>query len=167
MFYFGRHKNEKRIASILRKRKYQISIAESCTGGLISSRMTDLSGSSEYITINFVTYSNEAKKLYLGVKEDTLLQFGAVSEQTAREMVNGLVSKTGCDVALATTGIAGPTGGSEDKPVGTIYVGVQIKDNVYVKRFNLNPAYSRTKLKRRFARRALEYLLELLQKQSI
>lgn len=130
----------------------------------MSSRMTDLSGSSDFITENFVTYANAAKVKYLGVNEATLEKYGAVSEQTAREMVCGLVERTGCDAALATTGIAGPTGGSAEKPVGTIYVGVKIKDKVAVQRFNLNPKYSRTRLKRKFTKQALEFLLEQLTK---
>ncbi len=162
MFYLTRLKTEKKIASILRKKNWQLSIAESCTGGLVSSRMTDLSGSSEYITVNFVTYSNDAKVKYLGVNETTLKDYGAVSSQTAEEMVNGLAKKTGCDVALATTGIAGPTGGSETKPVGTVFVGVKIKQTVVVKRFNLNPSYSRIRMKRKFTKHALEFLLEQL-----
>lgn len=162
MFYLSRYKTEKKIASFLRKRNWQLGIAESCTGGLVSSRMTDLSGSSEYIRVNFITYSNEAKSKYLGVSEKTLQNHGAVSEQTAKEMVEGLVLNTGCDVAVATTGIAGPTGGSDEKPVGTVYVGVKIKDKTVSKRFNLNPAYSRTRMKRKFTKQALEYLLEQL-----
>lgn len=130
----------------------------------MSSRMTDLSGSSEYIKANFVTYSNEAKVKYLNVEEKTLAQYGAVSAQTAHEMVCGLMANTGCDVAVATTGIAGPTGGSEEKPVGTIYVGIKIKDKTFVERFNLNPKYSRTRMKRKFTKQALEFLLEQLTK---
>ena len=162
MFYLTRLKTEKKIASILRKNQWQLGIAESCTGGLVSSRMTDLSGSSEFISINFVTYANKAKVEYLGVNQDTLDKYGAVSEQTALEMVAGLMEKTNCDVAIATTGIAGPTGGSAEKPVGTIYVAVKVKDRAVVRRFNLNQNYSRTRMKRKFAKQALEYLLEQL-----
>lgn len=164
MFYLTRYKTEKRIASILRKRGWQLASAESCTGGLVSSRMTDLSGSSEFIRANFVTYSNEAKVKYLGVEQKTLDRYGAVSAQTAHEMVCGLMLHTACDVAVATTGIAGPTGGTEEKPTGTIYVGVKIKDKVFVERFNLNPKYSRTRMKRKFTKQALEFLLEQLTK---
>ncbi len=162
MFYLTRHKTEKRIASILRKNGWTFASAESCTGGLVSSRMTDLSGSSEFVSINFVTYSNEAKVKYLGVAEKTLEQYGAVSSQTANEMVCGLMLNTLCDVAIATTGIAGPTGGSDEKPIGTIYVAVKIKDKTFVERFNLNPKYSRIRMKRKFAKQALEFLLEQL-----
>lgn len=162
MFYLTRYKTEKRIASILRKNSWQLASAESCTGGLLSSRMTDLSGSSEFIKANFVTYSNDAKAEYLGVDEKTLQQYGSVSAQTANEMVCGLMKKTGCDVAIATTGIAGPTGGTDEKPIGTIFVGVKIKEKTFVERFNLNPKYSRTRMKRKFTKQALEFLLEKL-----
>ena len=159
MFYLSRYKYEKKIASYLRKNKFSLAIAESCTGGLISSRMTDLSGSSEFIFANFVTYSNEAKMKYLNVSSETLEKYGAVSEQTAMEMVDGLSKNTGCDVAIATTGIAGPSGGSEEKPVGTIYIGVKVKDKITVKRYNLKPYYDRKKMKRRFAKQAFKFLV--------
>lgn len=163
MFYLSRYKYEKKIASYLRKHKYSLAIAESCTGGLISSRMTDLSGSSEFIFANFTTYSNEAKMKYLNVKPETLENYGAVSEQTATEMVEGLSKNTDCDVAIATTGIAGPSGGSTEKPVGTIYIGIKIKDKTIVKRYNLKPYYDRIKMKRRFAKQAFKLLLGQLQ----
>lgn len=162
MFYLTRLKTEKKIASLLRKWNWKLAIAESCTGGLVSSRMTDLSGSSEFIEANFVTYSNSAKVKYLSVNEKTLNDFGAVSEQTVQEMACGLMNNTSCDVALATTGIAGPTGGSVEKPIGTVFVGVKIKEKLYVKRFNLNPKYSRTRMKRKFAKQAFEFLLDQL-----
>ena len=110
-----------KIAQILIDKKLTISTTESCTGGLLSSVLTDVSGSSAYIHLNFVTYSNEAKHKILGVKSETLEKFGAVSEQTAYEMASGLYSETGSDICISTTGIAGPTGGSEEKPVGLMY----------------------------------------------
>ena len=117
-----------------------------------------------FIEANFVTYSNEAKVKYLSVNEKTLEEFGAVSAQTVREMACGLMNNTSCDVALATTGIAGPTGGSVEKPIGTVFVGVKIKDKLFVERFNLNPKYSRTRMKRKFTKQAFEFLLEQLTK---
>lgn len=106
-----------------------IATAESCSGGLIASRITDVSGSSAVFNEGFVTYANEAKMKHLGVKKETLDEFGAVSEQTAREMVTGLIAATGSDVAVAVTGIAGPTGGTPQKPVGLVYVGVAVRDD--------------------------------------
>ena len=132
-----------------------LSIAESCTGGLLSSLMTDVSGSSAYIKCNFVTYANEAKMQYLGVKKQTLENYGAVSLQTAEEMVKGLLERTGCDYALATTGIAGPTGGTEEKPVGLVYIGIGTKDKFHVFKYNTNPNYPRLLIKYMFANQAL------------
>ena len=123
---------EKKLGEVLRRNNFRVSSAESCTGGLVSSLLTDISGSSEYITENIVTYSNEAKKKYLHVKEETLSSFGAVSEQTAAEMAEGLKNQTGSDYAAATTGIAGPTGGSYEKPVGLMYIGLANKNGTKV-----------------------------------
>lgn len=119
-----------RIKNILIKNNLSLSSAESCTGGLISSYLTDISGSSTFIFQNFVTYSNEAKMKYLGVKQETLKQYGAVSEQTAREMSKGLLKYTDC--SIATTGILGPTGDSPDKPIGLVYISLGCKNNIKV-----------------------------------
>ena len=104
-----------------------LATAESCTGGLIASRITDVSGSSAVLTHGFVTYANEAKSGMLGVQEESLIEHGAVSEQVCREMVLGALAKSGADVAVSVTGIAGPSGGSEEKPVGTVFIGVCAK----------------------------------------
>ena len=100
--------NLEKLAKILIEKNLVISTAESCTGGLVSSMLTDISGSSAYTKLNFVTYSNEAKHKILGVSSETLEIFGAVSEECAKEMAEGLMNKTNCDIALCTTGIAGP-----------------------------------------------------------
>jgi len=110
----------------------QIGTAESCTGGLIAKRITDISGSSEVFAGSIVSYSNEVKMARLGVEPKTLEQFGAVSEQTAREMAYGALTALAVDIAVSTTGIAGPDGASEDKPVGTVWIGIahkSAKDN--------------------------------------
>ena len=119
-----------RIKDILTKHNLSLSTAESCTGGLISSYLTDVSGSSNYIFQNFVTYSNEAKIKYLGVKEQTLQKYGAVSEQTAHETSYGLLKLADC--SIATTGILGPTGYSPEKPIGLVYISLGYKDNIKV-----------------------------------
>ena len=98
--------------------------AESCTGGLIGAAMTDMAGSSEYFLGSAVTYSNEAKMRILGVEEDTLIAHGAVSEETAREMALGAARVFGADYSVAVTGIAGPGGATETKPVGLVYIAV-------------------------------------------
>lgn len=153
---------EIKIAELLFKSNKTLSIAESCTGGLVSSIMTDVSGSSAYTAINFVTYSNSAKMRYLGVKESTLEKFGAVSSQTAQEMALGLIANTDADFALATTGIAGPTGGSKEKPVGLIYIGAASKYDSKVLKKSLEPNLDRIVLKKEFAHVALEFLYEFI-----
>ncbi len=160
---FKRNTNlEKNIAEILKTHSLVISVAESCTGGLLSSRLTDISGSSEYIKANFVTYSNDAKMALLDVKEDTLKLYGAVSEQCAREMAEGLYRKTKADIAISTTGIAGPTGATPDKPVGLMYVGITNRYKSIVQQFKLNPKYSRIRMKQEFVQCALQMLLDSL-----
>ena len=115
---------------LLRNRGLKLATAESCTGGLIAKRITDLPGSSDVFLEGWVTYSNEAKHMRLGVREATLANHGAVSPQVAREMAAGALKKSGADVAVSVTGIAGPGGGTEDKPVGLVWYGLAWKSNV-------------------------------------
>ena len=155
-------KLEKNIAEILKEHSLVISVAESCTGGLLSSRLTDISGSSEYIRVNFVTYSNESKKALLDVKDETLRIYGAVSEQCAREMSEGLYRKTKADIAISTTGLAGPTGDTETKPIGLMYVGITNRYKSVVQQFKLNPKFDRIRMKQEFTQCALQMLLDSL-----
>ena len=115
---------EERLGDILRTKKLTLSAAESCTGGRIGDRITNISGSSDYFLGSAVTYSNEAKIAILGVKKETLDAHGAVSEQAAREMAEGTRKVFGSDIAVSTTGVAGPTGGSKEKPVGLVWFAV-------------------------------------------
>lgn len=160
-------KIEQNIARIMFKKSMTISVAESCTGGLISSRLTDVAGSSVYTKENYVTYSNEAKMKLLGVKEETLKQYGAVSEECAKEMAQGLFEKADCDVALVTTGIAGPGGATEFKNVGLLYVAVKNKYATKVKKIELSPNIKRKTTKFLFSQTALEFLLEFLKENDI
>ena len=153
---------EQAIARVMFKKSMTISTAESCTGGLISSRLTDIAGSSVYIKENFVTYSNESKTKLLGVSEKTLNAHGAVSEECALEMVEGLSKKTGSDINLATTGIAGPGGGTEDKRVGLLYIAIKNKYSTKVKKIELNPKHDRKMMKFLFSQEALDFLIEFL-----
>ena len=127
----------------LRERKMTLACAESCTGGLIAKRITDLAGCSDVFLGGCVTYANEAKEKLIGVKHETLEAFGAVSEQTAREMARGVRLALGADVGIATTGIAGPGGGTPEKPVGTVYIAVSTEEGEKVKLLNLSPKRSR------------------------
>ena len=128
---------EESVVDLLDKNGLTISTAESCTGGLISGRIINVPGASEIIKVGFVTYSNKAKRKYLGVKRSTLEKYGAVSAECARETVKGLLTQTKADVGLSATGIAGPDGGSEDKPVGLVYIGCSVCGNVKVKELHL------------------------------
>lgn len=110
-----------------------VSCAESCTGGLLSGALTSLPGSSAWFQAGLVTYSNEAKQNILGVKKNTLEFYGAVSEETVREMALGALLNTKTDYALSISGIAGPTGGSEEKPVGTVWFGLATKQRIWAK----------------------------------
>ncbi len=153
---------EQNIARILFNYSIKIAIAESCTGGLLSSRLTDIAGSSSYIKENFVTYANEAKIELLGVSNETLETYGAVSEECALEMADGLYEKTGCDIAISTTGVAGPTIPEAGKSVGLLYVAIKNKCTKKVKNFEVNPHHSRKMIKFLFTQMALEFLTEFL-----
>ncbi len=125
---------ERKIARILKYKQLNVTVAESCTGGLVAGTLVNADGISEVFKEGYVTYSNEAKIRLLGVSEDTLKEKGAVSRQTAKEMAEGAVRKAGTQAAVSTTGIAGPDGGSEDKPVGLVYIGCTLKGHTVVKR---------------------------------
>ena len=112
------------VVDLLAKRGRTLAIAESCTGGLIASRITDVAGSSEVFRYGFVTYANEAKQELVGVSQDALRSYGAVSDPVARQMAEGALKAGEADIAVAVTGIAGPAGGSEEKPVGTVFLGL-------------------------------------------
>ncbi len=114
---------EKEVVALLRERRLTLSIAESCTGGLVSKRITDVPGASEVFTGSIIAYSNSVKVARLGVSEATLAKFGAVSQETALEMASGIRRELGTDMGISITGIAGPGGGSEAKPVGTVWFG--------------------------------------------
>ncbi len=118
---------EEEIGRLLKKHRLTLTIAESATGGLLTHLITNVSGSSEYCEGGMVTYSNRMKEEELGVKEETLKKHGAVSSQVAEEMASGIRRKRGVDVALSTTGIAGPTGATPGKPVGLFYIGLSSK----------------------------------------
>lgn len=122
------------VAKLLIENKYTVSTAESCTGGMIASTLINYPGISEVFMEGAVTYSNEAKHKRLGVKNETLEKYGAVSEETAREMAIGIAKKADTDVSIVTTGIAGPGGGTEEKPVGLVYIGVYVKGKVKVEK---------------------------------
>lgn len=122
------------IGKKLKAKKKTLAIAESCTGGYISHLITAISGSSAYFTGGVISYDNKIKVSELGVKTKTLKNFGAVSAECCGEMVSGIQKSFKTDFALATTGIAGPTGATKGKPVGTVYVALATKKNVWIER---------------------------------
>lgn len=123
---------EEKIVHLLKEKGYTITTAESCTGGLLAGRILNVSGASEVYNEGHITYSNEAKERLLGVNTDTLKVCGAVSAQTATEMALGAAKVANANVGLSTTGIAGPGGGTKEKPVGLVYVGCAINGEVVV-----------------------------------
>jgi len=125
------------IGKILKAKSKTMGTAESCTGGYIAHLITSVSGSSAYYKGSVVSYANEIKENILGVKQETLLSVGAVSEETVKEMVNGAISKLNVDFALATSGIMGPDGGTDDKPVGTVWIAAGNKEKVDTLKLNL------------------------------
>ncbi len=121
-----------KLAKNLRRKGLSISTTESCTGGLLAKTLTDIPGSSNYFTFGLITYSNESKRKLLGVKRSTIKNMGAVSEETAEEMVRGLHRLSKTDIAVSITGIAGPGGGSKINPVGTVFFGLMFKGRIYL-----------------------------------
>ena len=124
---------EEAVVELLRNNRLKAATAESCTGGLIAKRITDVSGASDVFDCGIISYSNEIKNKILGVSEDDLKKYGAVSEPVARQMAQGALRVSGADVAVSVTGIAGPNSDGTDKPVGLVYIALADKDNVWVK----------------------------------
>lgn len=151
----------RKVADELKKKGLKIATAESCTGGMLANLLTNISGSSEYFDRGIVSYSNRAKIELLGVKEETLERYGAVSEQTAREMAEGVRERSKVDIGISTTGIAGPTGGTKDKPVGLVYIGISTKEKTIVRKFLFKG--SRIENKESACNAALSMLLEIVE----
>ncbi|MBA4150848.1 MAG: competence/damage-inducible protein A [Verrucomicrobia bacterium] len=147
---------EEVVVSRLAGKHQTLALAESCTGGLISNRITNVPGASAIFIAGLITYSNEAKQMLLGVRTETLERHGAVSEQTAREMAEGARTRHKTDYAIAVTGIAGPTGGTTDKPVGTVFIGLAMPGNTIIEK-NFNP-YDRETFKYLTSQQALDLL---------
>lgn len=123
------------VVKLLSEKGEKAATAESCTGGLISAAITSVSGSSEVFEMGVCSYANRIKRDLLGVSAEALEKYGAVSEQVAEEMAHGVMERSGSDFGVSTTGIAGPTGGSEEKPVGTVWIGVCSKSGCHAQRF--------------------------------
>lgn len=122
---------EEELVKLLIENNLKVSTAESCTGGLIAAKIVSVASASKVFDVSFVTYANEAKVKYLGVDEQTIKKFGVVSEEVTKEMALGLVKETKANLALVTSGIAGPTGGSDKKPVGMVCFGICLNEETY------------------------------------
>ena len=153
---------ENALISTLRERKMTLACAESCTGGLVAKRITDIAGCSDVFVGGCVTYANEAKVALLGVKEETLAAHGAVSSETAIEMARGVRERLGADIGVSTTGIAGPGGGTPEKPVGTVFVGISTKDGEIFRKLSLSPMRSREYIRIVSATNAFDMALKSL-----
>jgi nicotinamide-nucleotide amidase len=138
-----------------------VSTAESCTGGLIAGALTEISGSSAVIDRGFVTYTNIAKMQMLGVQDKTLSDFGAVSEETALQMVHGALFRSRAELAVAVTGIAGPGGGSPEKPVGLVHLAAKSRSGKLVHRKMLYGDIGRTEIRLATIRTALQMVIEI------
>ena len=152
----------KTISMELKKRNISIATAESCTGGLLAHLLTNISGSSEYFDRGVVTYSNISKIELLGVSQETIKEYGAVSKETASAMAIGIKERSNVDIGMSTTGVAGPTGGTIEKPVGLVYIGISTSKETKVKKFIFTK--NRLQNKEQTCYEALKILLETLSK---
>lgn len=155
---------EEKIGKLLREQGKKVSVAESCTGGLISHLITNIPGSSDYFGGGVVAYNNKSKIDILHVSQATIRKFGAVSQQTAKEMAKGIRQLFGTDLGIATTGIAGPGGGSPEKPVGLVHVALSATDKTICKKFSFDG--SRREIKMKSAEAALKVAVNYLLRAS-
>ena len=139
VYGYDNDKLEQVIADLLIKNNLTVSTAESCTSGLLASRLTDVPGSSQYFKGGSVCYSNELKVNDIGIDNDLIERYGAVSEEVAKSLAKNIAQKNNTDLGIGITGIAGPDGGTEKKPVGLVFVGIFYKNNLYIKKYNLTP----------------------------
>lgn len=152
---------EEIVVKMLYERKMTVTTAESCTGGLIAAAIVNAAGASDVLNEGYITYSNSAKEKLLGVRHETLEKYGAVSEQTAKEMAEGAARAADADAALSATGIAGPGGGTDEKPVGLVYIGCFVRGKTTVKEFRFQEDRSGNRM--RTADAALKLLISCLE----
>src|SRR5829696_9252924 len=160
-YYFGENEEtlESMVGRLLDAQHATLALAESCTGGLLAKRLTDMSGSSAYFKEGLVTYSNESKERLLGVPHELLVEHGAVSEPVARAMAEGARKLAGADYGLSVTGVAGPGGGTKEKPVGLVFVGLSDAEGTFAERLDLSAwARSRDAIRERSTNRAFDVL---------
>lgn len=155
----------KTLSEMLRAKGLKLATAESCTGGLISAAITELAGSSDVFDRGFVTYSNQSKIDLLGVSANTIETHGAVSDQTAGEMAQGAINRSQADISIAVTGIAGPSGGTADKPVGLVYIAIGQKNEAPFVTYNLFSG-DRESIRRQTTLVAARHLISILQQRA-
>ena len=155
----------KKIISLIKRKKMKLAIAESCTGGMLSSTITSVSGSSKVFTLGLVTYSNQAKINILKVPERIIKKYGAVSVQCCLAMVNNLRKISKSKVCVSITGIAGPKGGSKQKPVGLVYIGIRVGKKVIVNKCNFKNK-GRAYIQRQTVKKSLNLLLRLIKQDN-
>jgi competence/damage-inducible protein CinA C-terminal domain len=150
----------KKVVSILKKKKVKLAIAESCTGGMLSSAITSVSGSSKVFTMGLVTYSNKSKNLLLKIPNIIIKNYGAVSSQCCSYMVNNLSKISKTNLAVSITGVAGPGGGTNLKPVGLVYIGIKNKDKIKIYRY-LFKKKKRSQIQKSTVKKALQLILDI------
>jgi PncC family amidohydrolase len=150
----------KKIILLLKKKKMKLAIAESCTGGMLSSAITSVSGSSKVFTMGLVTYSNKAKTSMLKIPQKVISKYGAVSAQCCLAMVNNLSKISKSKICVSITGIAGPKGGSKQKPVGLVYIGIKIGNKVAINKYNFKNK-GRIFIQKQSVKRSLNLLINL------
>lgn len=157
------NKREECLVNKLTKKQYTISVAESCTGGLLSGAIVNVSGASEVFHCSFVTYANKAKEKMVQVNHETLVKYGAVSPETAREMALGCARRAEADIGLSTTGIAGPGGGTPDKPAGLVYIGCALHGQAVAERHMFTG--DRLEVRQQAVQAALDLAIRCLEKE--
>ena len=155
----------KKIISLIKRKRMKLAIAESCTGGMLSSAITSVSGSSKIFTMGLVTYSNQAKTSVLKVPQKIIKKYGAVSVQCCLSMVNNLSKISNSKVCISITGIAGPKGGSKQKPVGLVYIGIKIGKKVMVNKCNFKNK-GRVFIQKQTVKKTLNLLMQLIKRDS-
>ena len=151
----------KKIISLIKRKKMKLAIVESCTGGMLSSAITSVSGTSKVFTMGLVTYSNQAKTSILKVPQKLIKKYGSVSIQCCLAMVNNLSKISKSKVCVSITGIAGPKGGSKQKPVGLVYIGIRVRKKVFVNKCNFKNK-GRTYIQKQIVKKSLNLLLKLI-----
>ena len=155
----------KKIISLIKRKKMKLAIAESCTGGMLSSAITSVSGSSKVFNLGLVTYSNQAKTSILKVPKKIIKKYGAVSVQCCLALVNNLSKISNSKVCISITGIAGPNGGSKQKPVGLVYIGIKIGKKVMINKCNFKNK-GRIFIQKQTVKKSLNLLAQLIKRDS-